>query len=306
MTAPVSFIMPLTITASMITSSTAVSHSSTEPTWSSATAYTAGQIVFRPAPIGRRFECLVSGAASSTLPEDDQDRWYDLGATDMTTMFDSEVSTPSIADGALTTVFRPGAFNALYLAGLDGTSLTVTVKDAPGGTEVYSQTVSLEDSAPDDYYEYFFSPYKPVTEFLVTDLVPYAGCEVTITVTNTGSIARCGMASLGDLVSLGGNALAGATVEPKSYARISTDARGKTSIKKGKAARDLSVSAQVPIEDSSRVVDALTDVLGVPCTWIATDMQNLRTLRAFGLGRGKVTYDLTDRATLSLSVEGMI
>lgn len=304
MTTPVSFISPLTITSSMITSSTAVTHSTTEASWVSGTTYSVGTVVF-VSSVGHRFECQVAGS-STISPENDLDRWYDLGATDQATMFDSEVSTQSIADGTLITVFRPGAFDALYLAALDGTSLAVTIKDAPGGVVVYSYSGTLEGSAPDDYYEYFFSPFKPQTEFFVTGLTPYALCEVTISVSNPGGIARCGMTSLGALTSLGGPALSGVTVEPKSYARITTDDRGKTSIKKGKAARDLSVSALVPLADADDVVDALTAVMGVPCAWIATDLTNMRTLRTFGLGNGKLTYDKTSHATLSLTVQGMI
>lgn len=305
MTAPVSFIKPLTITAGMITSSTAVPRSVTEPDWNSATAYTAGQVVFRPA-LGRRFECILSGPASSAAPEDDQTRWYDLGATDKTTMFDNEVSTPTIADGTLTIVFQPGAFNAMHLLGLDGTSMTLTIKDSPGGVELVDEVISLEDSQPADWYEYFFEPFRPKTEYLVTGLDPYASCEVTISISNPGGIAKCGMASFGDLVSVGGPALSGVQVEPKSYARITTDERGKTSIKKGKAAKDLSAQALVPEDDGDAVVDALTSVLGVPCTWILTDSANKRSMRAFGLGSGKLTYGTSRYATLNLTVQGMI
>lgn len=304
MTSPVSFIKPLTITAGMITSSTAVARSSTEPDWNSTTAYTAGKVVYRPA-LGRRFECLVSGLASTTPPEDDQVRWYDLGATDKTTMFDSEVSTPTIADGTLTQVFQPGAFNSAHLLGLDGTLMVFTVKVAPDGATVKTETVPLEDSQPADYFEYFFDPFKPKTEYLVTGLEPYASCEVTISISNPGGIAKCGMASLGDLISVGGPALSGVGVEPKSYARITTDERGKTSIKKGKAAKDLSAQALVPLDQADAVVDSLTSVLGVPCTWILTDSKNMRSMRAFGLGSGKLTYG-SSNATLNLTVQGMI
>jgi hypothetical protein len=304
MTSPVSFISPLAITASMITSSTAVTHSATEAEWVASTNYTVGTVVYRTA-VGRRFENQIAGV-NSNVPEDDADRWYDLGATDKTTMFDSEVSTQSIADGTLTTVFRPGAFNSMFLGALDGTSLAVTVKDAPGGSVVYSYSGSLEDSQPDDYYEYFFSPYKPVTDFFVTGLSPFANCEVTISVSAPGRIAKCGMASLGDLVTVGGPALKGVSVEPKSYARITTDARGKTSIKKGKAARDLVISALVPEDETDAVIDALTQVLGVPCAWIGTDLTRMRSMRSFGLGTGKLTYDKVKHATLSLTVQGMI
>lgn len=304
MSTPVSFISPLTITASMITSSTAVTRLASELDWNAATNYTVGTVVFRPA-IGRRFENQIPGVDNSP-PEDNAARWYDLGATGPLSMFDSEVSTQSICAGTLTTVFRPGAFNAMHLVGLEGSSLNITIKAAPGGAAVYSYSGSLEDSQPAEYYEHFFSPFKPKTDFLVTDLAPYASCEVTISISSPNGVARCGMASLGDLISLGGQALSGVTVEPKSYARIVTDERGKTSIKKGKAARDMAITAWVPTEEADTVVDALTQVMGVPCTWIGTDLQNFRSLRTFGLGNGKLTYDKVNHATLNLTVQGMI
>jgi hypothetical protein len=304
MTAPISFIAPLSIAAGMITSSTAVSKLPAEQEWSATATYTVGTVVFRT-EVGRRFENQIPGV-NANKPEDDQDRWYDLGATDKTAMFDSEVSTQSIAPGTLTAVFQPGPFNAANFLKIDGTSMTFLVKAAPGGAEVFKDVVPLEGSAPSDYFEHFFEPFKPKTEYLVTGLEPYASCEVTISISNPGGAGRCGMASLGDLVSVGGPALRGVTVEPKSYARVVTDDRGNTSIKKGKAARDLSASALVPIDSADDVVDALTSVMGVPCAWILTDSKQRRSLRGFGLGRGKLTYDKTNYATLDLTVEGMI
>jgi len=304
MTAPVSFIRPLTIVPSMITSTTAVTKLPAEGEWSAMGTYTKGQVVFRTA-VGRRFENKIPGM-NGNLPEEDRERWYDLGATDQTTMFDAEVSSESIAPDVLTTVFRPGAFNAGWLLKLTGTSLTFTVKDAPGGATVFTETISLEDSQPDDYWEHLFDPYRPRTEYLVTGLEPYMSCEVTVSIAFPGSVARCGMASLGDLVSVGGLALTGATAEPKSYSRIVTDERGKTSIETGKSALDLTGSCLVALDVADTVVDALRSTLGVPCPWILTDSQNMRSLRGFGLGTFKLTYDTTDKARLSYNISGMI
>lgn len=305
MPSPISFILPLKILQSMITSSTAVAKLAGELEWNAASAYTVGQIVVRTDFGGRRFQNLIAGT-NANKPEDDKERWYDLGVTGPLTMFDSEVSSQSMAPNALTVVFRPGAFNAMYLAGLDGLSLTIIVKEAPNGVEVYRFDGSLEDSEPADYYEYYFSPYKPKTEFLVTGLAPFANCEVTITISNPGSVARCGMASLGDQVSLGGPAMRGAKVKPKSYNKITTDKQGKTSVSKGKTARDISIRAQVPIEEAADVVDAVEQVNGIPCTWIGSDLPNLRTLRTFGLGTAEFSHDNDIVADLSLTVEGMI
>ncbi len=303
MTAPVSFISPLTITAAKITSSTAVSKLSTELDWNAATNYTVGTVVFRPT-LGRRFENQVAGV-NSTPPEDDQTRWYDLGVTNAMSMFDSEASTQSIAPGILTAVFRPGPINAIYLAGLVGQSLSVTVKDAPSGTIVYTHSGSLEKSQPADYWEYFFSPLRPRTDFLMTGLTPYANCEVTVSITNTDGVARCGMVSVGDLVSLVGIAEVGAKVKTKSYSRIEADARGATSIKKGRKARDVSITVTVPLDMADTLADSLDAVSDIPCVLMGTDMDSLRALRSFGL----LSYDLTCRKTdavFNLSLQGMI
>lgn len=297
-----SLITPLTITAGMITSSTAVTHVAAELEWNAATNYAKGQVVFR-ATWGRRYENLVPGVHADN-PEDNPERWYDLGPTDTMAMFDTEVSTQSIADNTLTVVFAPGAFDAMFLAGLDGASLSVTVKALAGGSVIYSVTEPLEASEPADYWEYFFDPFQPKSTFYASGLDPYAGCEVTLTVSNPAGIARCGMASLGALTKLG-KSLSGVTISPKSYARVTVDERGATKIKKGKSAQDMTISATVPLDDLTRVHDNLTRVMGVPCVWIGSDSKRLSSMRVFGLGNGKLT-EQGSHAMLNLTVEGMI
>ncbi|MQA39039.1 hypothetical protein [Rugamonas aquatica] len=303
MTAILSFIAPLAITSGMVVSSTAMSHTSGELEWDASTSYAKGTVVFR-ATLGRRYENLIAGV-NSGLPEDSADRWDDLGVTDKMTMFDGEVGTQSIADGTLTVVFRPGAFNALFLAGLEGTHLDVTVRDYVGGTVLLSYSGSLEGSQPDDYYEWCFAPFRQKTDFIAFDIEPYGRSEVSITITNPGGVAKCGIASLGDLKELGPT-LSGLTVEPKSYARVTTDSRGKTSIRKGKTARDMSIAALIPLADADRVVDALSTVLGTPIVVIASNSDQMQAARVFGLPTGKVTYPGNQFANLSLNVQGMI
>ncbi len=303
MTAILSFISPLTISVGMVVSSTAVSHTSGELEWDALTAWTKGAVVFRTS-LGRRYENLIPGVDSGA-PEDSPDRWDDLGATDKMTMFDGEVGTQSIADGALTVVLRPGAFNALFLGGLEGTHLDITVRDYVGGTVLLNYSGSLEGSQPDDYYEWAFAPFRQKTDFIATEIDPYGRSEVTISITNPAGVAKCGIAALGDLKGLGPS-LAGLTVEPKSYARVTTDSRGKTSIRKGKSARDMSISALIPLEDADGVVDAISMVLGVPCVVIASDSDQMQAARVFGLPSGKVTYPGGQFANLSMNVQGMI
>lgn len=301
MTAPACFISPLVITAATITSSTAVTKLPGELDWVATGDYALGQVVFRPA-LGRRFENLKPGVNSSP-PEDALDRWYDLGATSKTSMFDDSPASQSIAPGTLTQVFRPGAFNAIYLAGLEGQSLSVIVKDQPGGTVVYEYTGSLEKSEVSDWWEYFFSPLRPRTDFMATEITPYASCEVTIKVVNTGGVARCGIASIGDLVSLVGIAESGARVKARTLSRIDSDSRGRPTKEPGRNARDLAFTVTVPLDMAETIADAVDAVMDVSCPVMATDIDSLRVARTFGL----IGYDLTLRsvdAVFNFSVQG--
>jgi len=99
--------------------------------------------------------------------------WQDVSATNRWKMFDDQVATPTIADSPFTVVLTPGPFNAVDLRGLDADEITITVKDAPGGAVTYTYTGDLEGSEPGDYYEYYFDPFKPQTDFIATGIEPY-------------------------------------------------------------------------------------------------------------------------------------
>lgn len=303
MTAPVGFISPLTMDASKITSSTAVVRLASELDWNATSTYQVGTVVFRPV-IGRRFENQIPGVNSSP-PEDDQARWYDLGATDSMAMFDGEVSTQSIAPEALTVVFRPGPFNAIYIAGIRGQSIAITVKDAPGGAEIYSYSGSLEKSEPPDYYEHFFTNPRPRTDFVATGLTPFANSEATISINAPSGVAGCGIASLGDLVSLVGPPESGARMKTKSYSTYEADSRGKSTIKKGRKARDLTINITVPLDMADTLADSLDDVLDVPCAVLGSDSGTMRALRTFGLLDYELTF-LAIEAKFNLSAKGSI
>lgn len=302
---PVTFISPIEITASMITSSTAVAYLASEPEWNATTAYNKGQVVYRSiAGTIRRFENQIPGT-NSNVPESDQDRWYDLGSTDKMSMFDNVAHTQSIAPSTLTVVFQPGAFDSFYLANLDGRTITVIVKDSPNGNVIYTSTDSLDDSAPPDYYEYFFSPFRPQTEWLMSSLVPYANSEVTITIGNPGGVARAGITSFGTMVSLLAPPESGARVKARNYTRTKTDERGVTEYRKGRKARDVTMTITVPIEQASNIADSLDEISDLPCAIIGGDIDYLRALRAFGLINYELNYRSID-AVFSLNVQGTI
>jgi hypothetical protein len=306
MSAKLSVLVPLAITTSAFVSSTVAE--TDYAAYASGTTYTIGNRVISPAT-HRIYESLRDGNIgkdptlvvnqSGTAPW-----WEDIGATNKWAMFDDQISTPTKADGSLTVVLRPGAFNALYLVGIDATGLSITIKDAPGGNIIHTQTDALEGSQPDDYWDYYFMPFKPQTDFLVEVVDPYAAMELSLTLTSPGTVS-CGMLSIGDLRDLG-LTQRDAKAKPKSYSYIKTDDFGKTTIKRRRSARDLEASAVIDLAEANSVLATIEAVQDIPAAWIASGTPEFAGLRSFGLGKCELTYGGNNVVLLSTTVQGMI
>lgn len=304
-----SLLNPVSIADAMLTSSTVAEPAAGETAWNAATSYTVGQRVIRTTT-HRIYENLIAGV-DATLPENATSatlttpRWLDYGPTSRWAMFDSVVSTPTTIATPLTVVLHPGQHNAVFLAGLDAEDYTITVKDAPGGAVVFTQSGTLEASMPPDYYEHFFDRFRPLTDLLVTDIPPYNNAEITITLTKGSGNVSCGIVALGDLRPLGATQY-GAKAKPKTYSYIGIDDFGNNTIVRRKSAKDMSATAFLAVSEADTVLDAITSVLDVPCVWVGMEGDGYTGLRVFGLGSGEVSYDYPQDCLLNLEVKGLI
>ncbi|QGZ41547.1 hypothetical protein IP92_00509 [Pseudoduganella flava] len=240
----------------------------------------------------------VAGTGGTTPP------WLDTGATNRWAMFDDEANTQTVVASPLTLVLRPGPFNAFFLAGLDAEQIEYTVKDAPDGVVVAHYVGPLEASAPGDYDEYFYGRYKPMTDFIASDIPQNVNTEITITLSRASGEVRCGMLAIGDRRTLG-QTQRGARVKPKSYSYIDTNEFGKTRIQRRKATTDMSATAILDVVDAATVQAILQEQLDVPSVWIGSDEPGYSGLRVFGLGSGEIEYDATE-CILNLNVLGLI
>jgi hypothetical protein len=303
MTVPMSVLVPIDITDARLTSSTVAEPGTGEVLWVAAATYAIDEVVIRPTT-HRRYSCLAAGV-NAGLPEVTPLRWYDLGPTNRQAMIDGETSTQTVAASPATIVLHPGPANSAYLAGLDGDSLTVLVKSSPGGPTIFNRTYSLEGSAPADYYEYFFDPFKPLRDILVSGFEPYSDAELSFTLTSSGGAVKCAVLAVGDLKPLG-QTISGARAKPKSYGRVTTDVDGITRIKRGKKAKDISATALVDIEEANRVIEIITDLLDIPCVLVCTDAVNYAGLRNYGLLSGDLEYSSTSKIPLSINSIGIV
>lgn len=231
--------------------------------------------------------------------------WIDVGPTNRSAMFDSVISTPTAAPSPLEIILKPGAFNGIAMFGLDADSLLVTVTEGDSGATIYAYSAPLEGSQPSDYFEYFFEPFKPQTQFIATGIEPYATAHVTIRLTKGSGLAKIGMLALGDLQPLG-VPQRGASVEPVDYSYVSTDAFGNTTVKRRNSATGLSVQCRMDIDSANGVLRSVQNLLGVPVVVIGSRAVNYEALTVFGLLSGRLQYDNYSQPTLNLTVKGLI
>lgn len=230
--------------------------------------------------------------------------WLDFGPTNKWALLDGEVSTPTTYTSPLTMVLQPGFFNGIGMLGVSGDSLAITVKDAPGGNVIYSYSGTLEGSQIADYYEYCFSPFEPITDFVGDYIAEYSTTEITITI-NGGGTVSVGMLLLGDMTPLG-ETLYGVRVKPKSYSYVGIDDFGNSTIVRRKKAKDMSVSARLALREANGVVDTINALLDVPCLVIASEAVEHAGMRVFGLVSGEIDYDNPQECLLTMDVKGMI
>lgn len=305
-------ITPISISDGMIGAGTTIAEPSPgESAWISGHNYTLGEIVIR-VTTHRKYKCAVAHTSGSGLePEVDTTKWTDIGPTNKWAPFDIYTSTAASATTSLTYVLSPGFFNALSLYGLVGTQITITLKEAPGGLVLFTETRTLSED-PAGWYEYLFSPFRPINQLNWVDLPIRPTAELTITITAaSGQPVGIGMIVCGDKTPLFGSEYWGGTeygakAEPVTYSYIKTNDDGTTSIVRRHHATNLRCTVSMPRSEADSVLQAVQQVLDVPVAWIATNEAGYRGLNVFGLGSASMSYDSFGKASLEINVKGMI
>lgn len=304
-------LVPLTITDAMMSSSTIAEPAAGETAWAAGTNYVVGQRCILTAT-HRVYENLIGGI-NATSPDQAltgaTPRWLDYGPTLKWAAFDSVVNTPSSATTTFTHVILPGFFNAIAFYGMDGATLTVSIKTAPGGTVFYTYSGLLLEP-PIDYYDYYFGTIRGLTKLVLSDILLYANPEVTITVAGTGTV-KAGMIAFGDLrLLIGANGVGGtqhgASAEPVTYSYINTDVYGRTSIVRRHSATNMRATVMIPQSEADSALAIVQSVLDIPAAWIATDVTGYDGLNVFGLGSGSLSYNDPSYASLNIMVKGFI
>lgn len=256
----------------------------------------------------RRLTAGTDGAGD--YPEDNPTDWQDYRPTQRWAPFSYLESTPHESTSDITYTIEAGFFNALSLYGLQGTSVSVTIKDGPGGSLLQPvETFSIDDR-PFGWYEWFFGGWTTASKLVMYDLPIHPTAELTIIVTASGGDTRAiGKICYGDLAPLlsdpdVGATLDGARAKLVDFSYVDRQSDGTLKVERGRSARDLQIDVVVPSDDTAAAFSTIESVLSTPACWFGS--LDIEALNVFGLGIADMEFGGGgSHAILSINVQGI-
>lgn len=273
-------IKPTVITDAILSSSTIAEPQSPEVAWVSGATYAINDVVIRTTT-HKKYTRLTAGAGT-TAPESDPTNWVESGTTNKWSMFDRRIGTFSTIASPLTVVMEPGSVGAVSLLELEGREAVVSMKDASGGTSVYSETVSLDGTIILSFYDWFFEDYVQLTGFSLTNLPSqYPSCELTISITGTSDVS-CGVCIVGKSVDVGVTHY-GASVGIIDYSRKETDQFGNIDIVERSYRARNNFKITIETIDFNKLYRLLASLRATPCVVIGEDSVGFEPMTSYCL-----------------------
>lgn len=287
-------INPLSLALSNLISSTATE---TVAAWASGTTYALGAAVHYG-------DSLYQSASNGNLGNTPgvSALWTRTGPTNQFAMFDGEVSTQTTGAGPLSVVFEPGLlFDSFALLEVDAASVEIIITDGADGPELYRETVPLDASVVESWYDYFFAPIQLTRQAIRTGLEVYATSRVTLIF--NGDAVACGVVSVGSLYEIG-RTLKGSNVGIRDYSVKETDEFGGTRFVRRAYSKRMDAQALVDNADIDALADRLAALRATPCVWIGSDRR--AALTVYGFYRDfneEIAY--ANHSLLRLEIEGL-
>jgi hypothetical protein len=294
-------IKPIIFLDSQLISTTAVE---AYPTYSAGTTYAINAFVVYLNKVYQSLQASNTGHTPDTSPT----FWQYISVGNKQAMFDSEVSTQTTATTSLTTVVAPAVIiNSLAYLELQGTQLQVEVRDGAGGTIVYNKTIALDNTIILDWYMYFFEPYNPKTEVILSDVPPYLNARITTTLTgSSGSTVKIGSMIYGTVYKLGTTQY-GVSSGIRDYSVKQTDDFGNTTFLQRAFSRRM--EANVFMNNTALAFNQrlLTTLRAVPAVWIGSTEDNFSPITVFGYYRDfNIDISYPTFSLCRIEIEGLI
>jgi hypothetical protein len=259
----------------------------------------------------RVYRCALAGS-STVSPELDPTRWVDTRPTNLWAPFDIYTSTAATATVDITYVLACRFVNAIMLRGMVGKDVTISIKDAPGGSTIYPATTYPLQQASTGYWDYAFGTRRAKPSLILTGLPVRSNAEMTITISADSTNARAvGLIARGKLRALHGTGSFGGTQQdaeaiPKTYSYRRVNADGTQTLLQRGSSKDLSCTVVMELSQADQAVQELEGLLSRPVGWLASLQNGYAGLSAFGIAtKSTVTYK-TGLALCPIYIEGIV
>lgn len=232
--------------------------------YSAGTSYALGDIV---SSISSDVHLLYKSAAAANLGNalTDTTKWTAWGSTNAWAMFDTTYGSQTTRADSIVVVLNLGVLvNSMFLGNMDASSVTV-LQSVSGWTT----TVSLNAHNVLTWYDWFYEAVTRVTDIATLEIPPYPASTLTVTITNTGSDAKCGLLVVG-MSTIIGLTQWGVLGGILSYSGTTTDSRGNTTFLPRAKAKKLNFDVRITPGLETEVHRILTEYTDTPLVFIGS------------------------------------
>jgi hypothetical protein len=290
-------IRPIEVTDAIFTSSTIAEPAAGETAWVSAASYTAGDERIRTTT-HRKYRAKTTHTGVATLPENDATNWEDIGGTEKWAMFDETYQTQSSDSSSIVVTLTPGEIiNSVAFLNVEAAS--IQVQQSVSG---YDQTISLVSHEVLSWYDFWFELPLREGDAAFTDIPPVPSGVLTVTISNPGDTAACGVCALGRSKTLGATQWE-PTRTINDYSSTTENDDGVISLTRKAFSKRLNIDFRVPPGLESDVTRTLEQYRATPLVFIGSEDYSMTMIYGF-LGAWSVPISITGR-NASLEIKGL-
>lgn len=285
------YIIPVLINDASLLSSNVAMPDSTESgltVWAVGQTITTGQERFYSVAdkhwIVRALQNHTTSALNAPTGQDDDTFWVLVRQANRWRMFDqSSTSQTENTNTIEVSLAVSGAVDGLYFGNLDANEVNVEVLDVNDNV-IYDRTFSLvNNSLIYDWYTYMFAPFVQSKDLYVNDIPIYYSTTINITITKTGSTAKCGVFVAGQRKYIGFIEYGKLRWGIRSYSVKEVNDFGDTILTKRKSKRIATVNAMVASGSEDGIVTELREEDGKALVFIVAD--GFKTTYIYGFYR---------------------
>lgn len=230
--------------------------------------------------------------------------WARKSATNTWAMFSNQINDQTeMADEIIVVIDAGSLVDGIAFFNLEAQSITIVVDDPVDGI-VYDETITLIDaSGVNDWFAWYFEPIVRQDVAGVLDLPPYANATITVTITNTGNTAKCGVMTFGAQRRLGATDY-GTGIGIVDYSRKERDTFGNSVIIKRNFVKRANYAVTADTAYVATIQQTLSSLRTVDMAWIGS--VDFPSTIIFGYYKDfDVILSSPSKSQLSIEVEGL-